>query len=234
MEFKALEDQLETLSLSGKDDVDTKLRRKELHAQKRKLVTEELRKCQKLQPKGLPSRNGESDPIGHHRTWFSRARSLMPERDRLAHSMFVAAPIRSDIGRQVLRDLITLYQQDTEVAVRPGLELERCFCPLTEHKKKIDRFVAYASSCFFSLANMSYSKPAAQRWRHIYGCYKKRLIASWGFAELCFFCSEWVVGKEAWENHCQAHLDNRIPLQVQCNPLLMVVHLHCSDYALTI
>jgi hypothetical protein len=74
----------------------------------------------------------------------------MPERDRLAHNMFVAAPIRSDIGRQVLRDLITLYQQDTEVVARPGLEPERCFCPLTEYKKKIDRFVAHPSSCFFS------------------------------------------------------------------------------------
>jgi hypothetical protein len=33
----------------------------------------------------------------------------MPERDRLANNMFVIAPIRSDIGRAVLRDLITLY-----------------------------------------------------------------------------------------------------------------------------
>jgi hypothetical protein len=113
MEFKALEDHLETLSLFGNDDMDTKFRQKELYTLKRKLVTEELRRCQKLQPKGLPFRNGESDPIGHYRTLFSRARSLIPECDHLKHRMFVAAPIRSDIGRQVLRDLITLYQQDT-------------------------------------------------------------------------------------------------------------------------
>jgi hypothetical protein len=99
LEFKTLENQLETLSLSGKDNLGTKICRRELYTQKRKLVTEELRKCQKLQPKGLPSRKGESDLIEHYRTLFSRARSLMLERDRLAHNMFVAAPICSDIGR---------------------------------------------------------------------------------------------------------------------------------------
>jgi hypothetical protein len=62
------------------------------------------------------------------------------------------------------------------------------------------------------------SKPASQRWRHIYGCHKKHLTARNGFAELCFFCSEWVVGNQAWENHCQAHLDGCKPLPVQCNP----------------
>ncbi len=69
-------------------------------------------------------------------------------------------------------------------------------------------------------ANMSSvdSKPASQRWRHIYSCHKKYLTARNGFAELCFFCSEWVVGSEAWENHCQAHLDDYKPLPVQCNP----------------
>jgi len=46
----------------------------------------------------------------------------MPERDRLATNMFVIAPIRSNVGRAVLRNLITLYQQDSEVICRPGLE----------------------------------------------------------------------------------------------------------------
>jgi hypothetical protein len=150
-EFKAIEDELENLSLSSKDDLATKNRRKELQAQKRKLVTEKLRECQKHQPKGLPSKNGESDSTGHHRTLFSRARALMPERDRLANNMFVIAPIRSDMGRAVLRDLITLYQQDTEVACRPGLEPERCFCPMTDRKRKMHRLVPQLSLSFFLL-----------------------------------------------------------------------------------
>jgi hypothetical protein len=62
------------------------------------------------------------------------------------------------------------------------------------------------------------SKPASQRWRHIYSCHKKHLTARYGFAELCFFCSEWVVGNEAWQNHCQAHFNDCKPLPAQCNP----------------
>jgi hypothetical protein len=65
----------------------------------------------------------------------------MPERDRLASSLFTVASIRSEEGRAVLRDMIALYQQETKVAVRPGLEPEKCLCLPTESKRKIDRFV---------------------------------------------------------------------------------------------
>jgi hypothetical protein len=148
----------------------------------------------------------------------------MPERDRLASSLFTIAPIRSEEGRVVLCDIISLYQQDTEVAVRPGLELEKCLCLPTESKRKIDRFI-YFLKPFQSLYNkitnviILNSKPAAQRWRHIYSCYRKSLRATCGFAELCFFCSEWVMGKDQWENHCQVYLDGHKPLLAQCDPL---------------
>jgi hypothetical protein len=97
-------------------------RRKELRAQKRKLVTEELRKCQKLQPNRLLSNTDENDVMGYHGPLFSRILGLMPERDRLASSLFTVAPIRSDEGRAVLRDIISLYQQDIEgsISPRPG------------------------------------------------------------------------------------------------------------------
>ena len=32
-------------------------------------------------------------------------------------------------------------------------------------------------------------------------------------------CSEWVIGKDEWENHCQIHLDSHKPLPAQCDPL---------------
>jgi hypothetical protein len=108
-EFKAIKDKLENLSLSSKDDLTTKNRRKELQTQKRKLITEKLRKYQKHQPKGLPSKNSKSDSTRHHRTLFSCACALIPERNRLANNMFVIAPIHSNIRRAVLCDLITLY-----------------------------------------------------------------------------------------------------------------------------
>jgi hypothetical protein len=140
-EFVAIEDELEALSLNSKDDSTTRDRRKELRADKRKLLTEELRKCQKLQPNRLPSSTDENDMMGYHRTRFSRTCGLMAERDRLASSLFTVASIRSDEGRAVLRDMITLYRQDTEVAFRPGLEPEKCCCSATGRKWKIDRFV---------------------------------------------------------------------------------------------
>src|SRR5438045_6300189 len=64
------------------------------------------------------------------------------------------------------------------------------------------------------------SKPAAARWRHIYGCYRKHLVASHGFVELCFPCSEWIVSEEEWKDHCQAHLDKPDTVPTQCNPLI--------------
>ena len=64
----------------------------------------------------------------------------MPERDRLASSLFTVASIRSDEGRAVLHDMIELCRQDTEVAFRPGLEPEKCHCS-EERNRKIDRLV---------------------------------------------------------------------------------------------
>jgi hypothetical protein len=140
-EFIAIEDELEALSRNSKDDSTTRDRRKELRADKRKLLTEELRKCQKLQPNKLPSSTDENDMIGYHRTRFFRTYGLMPERNRLASSLFTVASIRSDEGQAVLRDMITLYQQDTKVLSRPGLEPEKCGCSATGRKWKINRFV---------------------------------------------------------------------------------------------
>jgi hypothetical protein len=47
-EFIAIDEELENLSLEPKDDATINHRRKELRAQKRKLVSEELRKVQRL------------------------------------------------------------------------------------------------------------------------------------------------------------------------------------------
>jgi hypothetical protein len=47
-EFIAIEEELEQLDFKSKDESTARDRRKELQAQKRKLVSEELRRCQKL------------------------------------------------------------------------------------------------------------------------------------------------------------------------------------------
>lgn len=140
-DFIAIEQELENLSSEFRDDpVARDRRRKELHTQKRKLVSAELRRCQKTQPRKAPSRLQKTEQIGHHRTQFSHVQQLMPERRRLAEDLFVVAPIRSEKGQTVLRDMIDLYQQVTEAACRPGLEPDKCSCA-AQRRLKIDMFV---------------------------------------------------------------------------------------------
>ena len=76
--------------------------------------------------------------MGHHRTRFARIQDLMPLRRFLAEAMFAITALRSDLGVKVLVALIQLYQQDTEVEFRPGLEPEKCCCP---RKHSQERYV---------------------------------------------------------------------------------------------
>ena len=60
----------------------------------------------------------------------------------------------------------------------------------------------------------------ADRWDHVYRCYKTYLEDKHGFAELCFQCDEWITAGAAWHEHCQRHLDDLETLPVQCNPVI--------------
>jgi len=55
-EFVAMEEELEQFSFKPKDNTAARDHRRELHAQKRKLVSEGLRRCQKLQLRNCPLR----------------------------------------------------------------------------------------------------------------------------------------------------------------------------------
>jgi hypothetical protein len=60
----AIEEELESLSLESTDNSIAGDRRKELRAQKRKLISEELRKFQKLRPRKLSSKADKSELTG--------------------------------------------------------------------------------------------------------------------------------------------------------------------------
>jgi hypothetical protein len=137
-EFIEIDEQLKALSLKSEDDTAARDYRKELYAQKRRLVSEALRTCRKLQPMKIPSKTQKTEQIGHHLNQFSLTSPLMPERRDLAESLSIVARIRSEVGRAALRDMISLCQQDTEVAVRLGLEPDNCHCA-AERSRKIDR-----------------------------------------------------------------------------------------------
>jgi len=62
----------------------------------------------------------------------------MSQRCRLVVDLFAIASIRSEKGYAALCDMTDLYQQDTEVAFRLGLELEKWQCA-AERSRQIDR-----------------------------------------------------------------------------------------------
>ncbi|KUL85000.1 hypothetical protein ZTR_07766 [Talaromyces verruculosus] len=187
-------------SLRGSSDA-VKKQRKTLHIQKRRLVDKELRSCQKLQPRRpLHEELDGTYAMGSHRSRFSRACRMMPERQRLAESIFQVATLRSDLGRQVLKDMITLCKQKHEIEKRPGLELDKCHCAESKKKPEPD-------------------EADAQRWQHVYKCHKAYLLERHDFAEFCFRCDDWFTAESAWEQHCESHLDSPHCL-VQCDPLI--------------
>ena len=90
--------------------------------------------------------------------------------------------------------MLSLYQKRSSVEFRPGLELEMCQC---------GRGSSYPYD-----------------WRHIYECHKAITIREYGFLELCFLYDEWLYGHDAWEGHCQYHLDHPDCLPIWYDPLI--------------
>lgn len=95
-ELPAIEEELEQVAVKFKDDSVARDRRNELHAQKRKLMSEEIRRCQKLQPK---KQGQKSEQVGHYLDQFSRTRQLNPQRRHLANDLFAVGPNRSENAR---------------------------------------------------------------------------------------------------------------------------------------
>src|SRR3954470_4970081 len=117
----------------------------------------------------------------------------MPERNRLASSLFETDTLRSPTGLSALRDMVALCEKEVEVEFRPGLEPEKCGCSNLVRLRKLAKSTSSNTD-----TRSTYD------WRHIYSCYKRTHD---GFAELCFLCSEWIFGEAQWRNHCQTHLD---------------------------
>ena len=160
------------VNAESKKDTDADAKKvQNLQSKRRKLEKDELRKCRKDQPYVPLADTGP--PSGHHRTIFSRASHLMPERKRLAEKLFLIAPIRSETGMAVLHDLIRLNKQTCEVSMRPGLEPDKCNCVDRPEEKK-----------------------GAEAWKHIQACYRKQLLKfrqykdSDSTAEFCYLCDE--------------------------------------------
>ncbi len=148
-EFIAVDKEIETLAwkLENASDAEEtqpyQVRRQELYERRRQLTVDELRKCQKLQPKKLTSQTANEPCLeDHRRTFFASTRGLMPERDRLASCLFKPVTLRSAEGRTALHDLISLCTRDSRVVYRPGLRPKEGRCPSPECSLDMNRSVA--------------------------------------------------------------------------------------------
>jgi molecular chaperone GrpE (heat shock protein) len=114
---------------------ELKARRHCLYKQRQKLIDEELANYQQR----VNTTRCEIDDQGEwHRSYFERVvRHMVPERDRLARTLSLAAPLRSPEGISALRDLIALLRNDSRVAYQEVLRpIEGC-CPVPNCGKVI-------------------------------------------------------------------------------------------------
>lgn len=134
-----------------------------LYNQRRKLIDSQLRECQKTQTrKPLPEEVDGTYFMGSHQSQFSRARRMMPVRQRLAENIFQEATLRSGLGRQVLGDMIALCRQEHEIEIRPGLEPEKCHCIVSKDQSskkranvETNKYVCRLSGRFIANSNVN-------------------------------------------------------------------------------
>ncbi|KAJ4507506.1 hypothetical protein HRR83_004084 [Exophiala dermatitidis] len=231
-EFTSMDNELKLLKTQPPSK-DRDRRRREIYRDRQKMRKKGLRQAQKAQPCERPwEASAEIRSIGGYRSRFQRIRHLMPERNRLAKSMFEVGCLRSSAGRQVLQDMIALYKQEKEVTVRPGLEPDKCHCHPTELSAEPAKSVTskkpgphkgfrrWPSKAGLEVALSSTPNSTTPSWKHIYTCHKQYLSETNGFAELCSLCNRWIVGLDAWEQHCQSHLVAPQTIPIQCDPLI--------------
>ena len=115
-EIEALKEKLRRVSTKDESQSD-RARREELYWRKRQLVSEELNKWQKTQPRKItPDIDSEAPVVASLFSYFNCIRCLDPSCDRLASLLFLEAPLRSLEGRRALEDMISLCKENPQVA----------------------------------------------------------------------------------------------------------------------
>jgi hypothetical protein len=112
----------------------SRTQRRHLYDQRQTLVDEELEKQRRNPQSAITDYEGEQEGEQEgewKRTYFDRVvRHMVPERDRLAKTLFLAVPLRSQEGISALRDLIALRTNDCTVAYQEGLRPLSGRCPV--------------------------------------------------------------------------------------------------------
>lgn len=112
--------------------------RRHLYDQRHKLVTKELKNLRNNSHR-VHSTDSNGDQKGEwQRSYFDRVvRHMVPERDRLANTLPLAASLRSPEGISALRDLVALRTNDSTVAYQEVLRPVGGCCPVPTCSEKI-------------------------------------------------------------------------------------------------
>ncbi|KAK5358461.1 hypothetical protein LTS03_011278 [Exophiala xenobiotica] len=127
---------------------------------------------------------------------FQQTRKLMPERDRLASTLFMSGSLRDTNGCRVMQDLVALCSSQNSDTFCHSLNGSRTEC----------------LTCGLARTSSNYNW-----WYHLYSCRKKQSAANGRFSEFCFLCFQWLVDAESWHDHASHHLEHVPTLPLKCN-----------------
>lgn len=158
----------------------------------KKLKQQALKEQRRLtSPSTTESANFESD--------FEDTRKIMPQRDRLATTMFLYGSIRHETGTLFMDDLVHLCSTNNEHVYRTSAQADNVCIATRQGPRHLGRVAPDACACAF--------KSGDKQGGQVVGA----------SANFCFRCHVWVYGTKVWTEHLETHL---VAPPMKCNMLI--------------
>ncbi|ETN36785.1 uncharacterized protein HMPREF1541_09063 [Cyphellophora europaea CBS 101466] len=138
------------------------------------------------------SKESTTSEVCAYESDFQQARRLMPERDRLAESLFQSGSLRDAQGIEIMKDLVALFSSRNSDTYCVELNSSRSRC----------------DTC----GVVRPESTTQEWWRHVYHCRKGQSELAGGFTDFCFLCFAWFDDMDAWNEHNKQHSQN-MPLK---------------------
>ena len=143
-EYREVNDRIHAISNvlkdeNGKDSL--RLERERLYKRKACHERQRLREYRKTWTSQKNILFDDSSAVVQQSSDFSVLRSFMPQRDRLADSLFKSSFIRDESGQQIQRDLLHLASTKSQPLYWPGEEPIDGKCPFNDCNLAIDRYL---------------------------------------------------------------------------------------------
>ncbi|KPM33976.1 hypothetical protein AK830_g12599 [Neonectria ditissima] len=190
-----------------------KAERKQCYTKRRRLEKAKLREVQKSQPLEYSNERKRHEQGDWRHGHFARIMNLLPERERLSHTLFSAVPLRSREGLSALQDLIALRTNPCHIAYQDKLRPSQGTCPVP--------------SCDTDMESIPLRNQT--RWKHVFRCWERHYRKHNSFVQFCSFCNCWVQGEPEWLSHCGNHIENQ-KLPFRCDPVLFRNATACAGY----